>query len=316
MKKNIPILQGNTFIVIFITLSISLLYAEEERGSTFSEIWGQVTSDPYEKPQYKVTLRSFFSCGVNMLLEASERTINNDNDILPQFDKLLHPNGACLSGTWNITEENPYSGYFEKGRVGLIIARASVALSKTTRGHYRAFGMAGKIYPTNDPFHTEKLQTANFFVIDNLSGTLADNYTDVALTNEPEITYHPGISFLFPVAVVAAYSLGSADKNPGIRQLYPISELGFSDKSLGKTPTWMKIQAPLDQMKVGEKDFRDELNVMNYDNGQLFFDIYVTTEDSTKNEKEWLKVGYILFDDFIVSNSCDHRLHFPHPIFR
>lgn len=305
-----------SFIFIFLIFFTSALYTNDYKGSTFIDVWEQVISDPYDKPQHKVTFWSFFCCGVNKLLEASIRTIKDDSDILPHFDKLLHPNGACLSGIWHITEDNPYSGYFEKGSEGLIIARASVALSETTRGNYRGFGMAGKIYPTNDPLHTEELQTANFFVIDNLAGTLADHYTDVGLINEPEITPHPGIFLLLPVAITAAVSLGLADRNPGIRQLYPISELGLSDTSLAKTPEWMKIQASPNQIKVDEEDFRDELDVINYTDEQLYFDIFVTTEDSTREKKDWLKIGYILFDDFIISESCDHRLHFQHPKFK
>ena len=305
-----------SFIFIFLIFFSGALYTNDDKGSTFIDVWEQVISDPYDKPQHKVTFWSFFCCGVNKLLEASIRTIKDDSDILSHFDKLLHPNGACLSGIWHITEENPYSGYFVKDSEGLIIARASVALSETTRGNYRGFGMAGKIYPTNDPFHTEELQTANFFVIDNLAGTLADHYTDVGLINEPEITPRPGIFLLLPVAITAAVSLGLADRNPGIRQLYPISELGLSDTSLAKTPEWMKIQASPNQIKVDEEDFRDELDVNNYTDEQLYFDIFVTTEDSTREEKEWLKIGYILFDDYIISESCDHRLHFQHPKFK
>ena len=302
--------------ISLIILSTGMLHADEEKGSTFSEVWDVVISDPYENPQYRVTLRSFFSFGINKLLESSERTIEDDSDILPQFEKLLHPNGACLKGTWNITEENPYTGYFAEGSQGLIIARASVALSETLKGQYRDFGLAGKIYPTNDPFHTEKLSTANFFAIDNFAGTLADHYTDVALTNEPEVTLRPGSLALLPIAFAAGFALSQADQNPGIRQLYPISELGLSDTILAKTPGWIKIQASPDQGKVDEEDFRDELNIMNYENGQLFFDIYVTTDESTREDKEWLKIGYILFDDSVVSNSCDHRLHFQHPEYK
>ena len=31
---------------------------------------------------------------------------------MPYFQKLGHPNGVALTGTWNITEKSPYSGYF------------------------------------------------------------------------------------------------------------------------------------------------------------------------------------------------------------
>jgi hypothetical protein len=313
MKKNIIL---PALITTFLIFSTTTLYANEDNGSTFSEVWAVVISDPYENPQYKVTLQSFYSQKVNQLLEASIRTIEDDRDILPCFDKLLHPNGACLSGTWNITEDNPYSGYFKKGSQGLIIVRTSVALSETTKGHYRGFGMAGKIYPTTDPDHADELKTANFFAIDDFGGTLAEHYTDVGLTNQPELKYHPGIMFLLPIGLAAGIALGTADEKPGIRQLYPISELGLLDQSLAKTPEWMKIQAPPDQVKIDEKDFRDELNVDNYPNGQLFFDIFVSTEESTAEKKEWIKIGFILLDDFVVSNSCDHRLHFQHPKFR
>jgi hypothetical protein len=85
-------------------------------GSSFREVWSQVASDPYATlPHYQVTLGSFFGFFQDHLLDASRRTLDDHSDVLPPFRKLLHPNGVCLAGTWNITEETPYTGYFRKG---------------------------------------------------------------------------------------------------------------------------------------------------------------------------------------------------------
>ena len=103
---------------------------------------------------------------------------------------------------------------------------------------------------------------------------------------------------------------------PNIRQLYEISELGMDDPSLAITPEWMKIKARDGQEKILAFDFRDELNLNNYPDGKLYFDIYVTSTNSTMQVKEWLKIGYIKFDDSTVSESCDHCLHFHHPKYK
>lgn len=283
-------------------------------GSTFSEVWGKVKSDPYTTlPVQEVTVGSFFSGSTNLLSKAAKRTIADRNDLLDHFDKLLHPNGVCLSGTWNITEQNPYTGYFTKNSKALIIVRASVALSDTEKGNPRGFGFTGKLYPTTDPDHTDKLKTANFFTIDNLSGTLADHYMDVALTNEPGLFSSSTSAGIAGVGFYAGMALAMADSNPGIRQLYEISELGLSDPSTAITPKWMKIEATPGQIRVDDSDFRDELSLDAYPDNKISFDIYVTTQDSTSSDKIWLYVGNIVLTDYAASESCDHCLHFHHP---
>jgi hypothetical protein len=280
-------------------------------GSRFADVWGEVKSTPYSTlPQTPVSIGRFFGLGVNYLKAAAIRTINNENDLLPHFDKLVHPNGVCLSGTWNITEQSPYTGYFAQGSSGLIIARASVALSDTTRGNFRGFGLAGKIFPTTDPNHTSPLPTANFFLIDDLGGTMTDHYTDAQLTNEPATTIHPSEAlYLAGIAAVASDAFKAADINPGIRQVYPIAELGLGDPTTLHSPKFMKIQgAP--GPRSDEADFRNELNVQNY-GGHLELEIYVS-EDKTN----WQKVGFIDFTDSVASDSCDHRIHFSHPKYR
>ncbi|MBU0993041.1 MAG: hypothetical protein KJ737_11155 [Proteobacteria bacterium] len=324
MKKINPDLITNSWVMIVLmcVFSVNLISCDtsakpEYNGSTFSEVWGKIESDPYtELPHQSVTVSSFFEKSVNILYKAALRTINDRNDTLDHFDKLLHPNGVCLSGTWNITEENPYTGYFSMNSQALIIVRASVALSDTDKGNYRGFGFTGKLFPTTDPDHADLLQTANFFTIDNLSGTLTDHYMDVSLTNEPGIFSNNASSNLLGVGFYAAMALGMADRNPGIRQLYEISELGLSDTDTAITPKWMKIAATPGQIRVDENDFRDELNLNNYPDNEISFDIYVTSQDSTSSNKTWLYVGNILLTDYSASESCDHCLHFHHPEYK
>ena len=93
-----------------------------------------------------------------------------------------------------------------------------------------------------------------------------------------------------------AITFGKADSNPGVRQVYEISQLGESNPATVKTPKWLKIQAAAGQT-VDEKDFRNELNVDNY-GGSLVFEISVASKETkVKGEdavKNWSKIGNIL----------------------
>src|SRR5256885_10584429 len=113
-------------LAIFSTVLSSPAQAQPAyAGSSFGEVWNQVASDPYaELPHYAVTVTSFFGFLENKILEASRRTLADHSDLLPRFRKLLHPNGVCLAGTWNITAPTPWSGYFRQGSHGPFIARA------------------------------------------------------------------------------------------------------------------------------------------------------------------------------------------------
>ncbi len=106
-------------------------------------------------------------------------------------------------------------------------------------------------------------------------------------------------------------TFGIADSNPRIRQLYEVSYLGEEITSIVRTPRWMKVQALPGQM-VNAEDFRDELN-MDMHAGEIKFTISVASIEGAHGRKQWLEVGEIILDASVVSNSCDHRLHFHHP---
>lgn len=287
-------------------------------GSTFDDVWTEVASDPYaELPHYTVTWSSFFSGFFhNDLLEDSRRTLDSSADLMPAQKKLLHPNGICLQGTWTITEDTPYSGYFAPGSQGLFIGRASTALSETEQGQYRAFGVAGKLFPTMDP--NEQVRTANFFTIEDLGGTDTDHFLDAGNTNDIiNITIRPSLVFKGLLAATVAQAFMTAEGTLDvtktlIRQLYPISTIGVTDHSQLQTPRWLMITGSADTERVDAVDFRDELRIENYPDG-LAFEIHVASEGTRLGSKEWTQIGRIEITDTAVSASCDRRLHFAHP---
>ena len=280
---------------------------------SFQDVWREVTSDPLRTlPQNTVTFGKLFTFTKNIILGDAKRTLVDRRDIIEPFDKLAHPNGICLKGIWEIHKDNPYSGYFKQHSKALIIARASTALSKTKRGDIRAFGFAGKLFPTSNPTQLNKEHTANFFAIDDLGGTDALHYTDVAMTNEPSVSTTSEVLKNMLYALKIAKAFASTDSHSGIRQLYEISELGEKNKNNIITPKWIKISAKKGQT-VDAKDFREEFKLVK---GQkIVFDIAVTSKEIDK-QKEWQTLGTITFDTSIVSNTCDHRLHFHHPVWK
>ncbi|MDC0255004.1 hypothetical protein OAK75_08895 [Bacteriovoracales bacterium] len=304
-------------LILLFFFSTNLTQAANYKGSSFSEVWNIVSSDPYNfLPEKEVTFSSLYSGFTNLIEKSAKRTVSNKNDILPHFNKLLHKNGTCMSGQWIITKENPYSGHFKKGTKALMIGRASTTLSNTKQGDLRGFGLAGKIYPTLDT--EENHETANFFLIDNLGGTYEDNFTRADLSNEPGIlpSFSFSLPFLAPVAAAVSRAFAKADKNPGIRQVYSISNLGLLENEKAKTPKYMKFVGSSEEFSVSEMDFRDELAQHISTHGKVTFDIFVANTKDYSGEKEWNKIGKARFDKIIASKGCDHRLHFHHHKFK
>jgi hypothetical protein len=292
-------------------------------------VWKQVASDPYQiLPTTQVSLWSFSSTKIlgvsnpspDVLAGRAASTIIDNQNIIKRFDKLVHPNGICLAGRWVIDQESIYTGFFKKGTNAPFIGRASSAFSETTRENYRAFGLAGKIFmePTGSK-NPKDYATANFFTIDDLAGTKASSFGDVALSNEPALTaanaFDQGTAFgLVAASTVVAFK--AADSNPGIRQLYQISELGMKFPATAITPKWMHIKR-ISKLKSARPDFRHELRVdqtpekSNFE-GNLEFQISV----SGTSQENMLPIGKIIIDRSVTSDTCDHRLHFNHPKFR
>lgn len=259
-------------------------------------------------PHYEVSSSKFIVDGVNRLFNRAKSTLNDTVDYYPRLEKLVHANGACFTGTWTITESNPYSGYFKPGTKGLFIGRASATNSKTERGDRRGFGFAGKIFPTMNP--EEKVNTANFFLVDVLLGTQRDRYLDVMMTNEP-ITGFTLDVILDGLKIAKIFK--KVDSNPGYRPVYPIAELGLAKNEVAKAPKFMMLKTDSSVARNDDIDFRDEVNIKKNHADGITFNIYVNDTTSDRSSKEWKKVGNIEASESTVSYGCDRRLHFPHP---
>jgi hypothetical protein len=284
----------------------------ENPSTTDAQIIEEIKT--YERnrlPHYEVTSTKFFLNGVNRLLDRANRTLKETDDYYPRLEKLLHSNGACFSGTWNITKANPYSGYFKMGTTGLFIGRASTALSETERGEPRGFGLAGKIFPTNNK--DAVVQTANFFLVDVLMGTQRNRFLDVGLTNKPSLGFRPSVLRL---ALKIMKVFKGVDTDPIYRQVYPISELGIVANEKIKTPKFMMIKTDKGVARNDDTDFRDELDIKKNHPTGIKFNILVNDSSNKQDDGEWVNIGFIQADESTVSYGCDRRLHFAHPKFK
>jgi hypothetical protein len=292
-------------------LSALLVSQSTHASSTFNEVKNIVFNNVYDTeqlPQYEVSTKNFVVNGFNRLLDRATRTLNETNDYYPKIDKLVHANGICFSGIWTITKNNPYSGLFKRGSQALIIARASAATSSTRSDESRSLGFAGKIFPTMDP--NQSVETANFFVIDNLMGKMTEHYLETTMTNKPELGFKLG-SIGFALKVFNIFK--DLDKDPGYRPVYPIAEAGLLANERVSTPKFFMIKADSRVLKNEESDFRDELSIdKNHTNG-VVFNILVNDSTSDLNSNEWNKIGQITLNESIVSYGCDKQLHFHHP---
>src|SRR5215510_8304458 len=176
---------------------------DEDRGyegSRFRDVVSALLANPYQRvwgaagepplPVYPVTLFQLFRGG---FVRAAARTLDSGADLRwgpdrKGFRRLVHPNGVCLIGRWNITAATPYSGYFSNGSEALVVARYSTCCGNTLRGHVRSLSMVGKLFPTVDPDHPTPLRTANFITQEDIGGANTEFVNDAELRNAPDTT--------------------------------------------------------------------------------------------------------------------------------
>src|SRR5262245_19647217 len=321
------------------------------RGSRFAEVREAIFANPYQKvwgregepplPIYDVTLgsvlRGVLPFGKGYLFrQAVQRAVDSHADLRwgeegKGFRRLLHPNGVCLTGRWEVTEETNYSGYFRQGSQGLLITRYSTCCTEPRRGHTRSLAMVGKLYPTTDPNHPEPLHTASFFTQQDIGGDYSDYINDVELRNAPNVTVlRRGIGS--PVLLITGLVFQIVDREPTQRQLYQIAELGKPAAEPTREPTFIRLLIPGDQPRIAgmSLDFRDEVMAQIYDRGDptpkrsLIFDLEVTDEGTKhgpgfrqqRTFKNWRCIGKLTFADAVVSYNGDFVIHFNHPTWR
>ena len=319
---------------------------DEDRGyagSRFREVVDALRANPYQRvwgragepawPVYEVT---FLMVASPHFHKATERTVDSGADLRWGPDgkgtrRLVHPNGICLIGRWEITADTEYSGYFAKNRTALAIARYSTCCTETRRGEMRSLSMVGKLFPTTDPDHAAPMRTANFMTQDDIGGSRIEFINDVELRNAPDTTLsRRGLGA--PTLLHVGLTFNLVDAQPSIRQLYPIAELGKPAGEPTRAPEFMRLLVSSDQPRIGGDglDFRDEIMGQIFDRGdptpkrRLTFDIELTDEGETRGPiveerrtfRNWRRVGTLTFEDAVASYNGDFVIHFNHPTWR
>jgi hypothetical protein len=288
-------------------------------GSRFEDVWSALRGDAYhELPESRIRFRDVARLDTLRRIYASaRRTLSSRADMLPYFDKLVHPVGICLRGVWRISEPTAYSGYFAQGKEALIIARASDNMGETRPQRLRFLGLAGKLYPTVDADHAEPLQTADFVLNENVVGSHTRHFAHATLSSDLlPIRFHTDPRIKIPMGILVASVFALADMAPGMphpmrRQLYPVAQLGESLATEPRAPAVMLLRGLPTNPSVHSPDFREELSSA-LRVAPLRFAILVSDRRSYLRRRDFRAIGEVSFSHGVASCSCDHRLHFSH----
>lgn len=325
----------------------------EYRGSKFSEVWAALLANRYYQtwgtagepplPVYGVTMGRVLS-GLFpwpkdwRFQQAADRTVDSQADMRwgsdsKGFRRIVHPNGVCLKGIWKIDEATvgtPYTGYFQSGKEGLVIARYSSCCTECRRGRYRSLALVGKLYPTTDPDDERVLRPANFVLQEDIGGAKSNYINDAELRNAPDTSpWRRGKGL--PILLITGLVLFRADKQPTFRQTYTIAELDKSSHEPTRAPEFMRLRIADSQPRVegADLDFRDEILAQIYDKGdpypkrKLTFNIEVSDVGKShgiffprRTIRDWKRIGRIVFEEAVASYNGDFVIHFHHPPWR
>jgi hypothetical protein len=191
--------------------------------------------------------------------------------------------------------------------------------------------LVGKLFPTIDPNHPTPLRTASFITQEDIGGTRTVSINDAVLRNAPDVTvFRRGPAGLLLIKVATVFR--RVDRQPTIRQVYPIAELGKPTGQPTRTPAFMQLLvAPGQPVIPGDNlDVRDEVMAHIFDRGDpspkrtLTFNIEVTDEGHTSGSpfrvrrtfRNWRRIGTMVFDNAVISYNGDCVIHFTHPTWR
>jgi len=164
------------------------------RGSRFSEVRDALFVNPYQPvwggadqpplPVYDVTLldvlRGILPFGAPYLFrQAVARAVDSRADLRwgpdrKGFRRIIHPNGVCLTGLWEISADSPYTGYFCKSSRALVIARYSTCCKETRRGRADSTRAAGNEHALAFQSDHRMLIRELQFVFDELADQVFD----------------------------------------------------------------------------------------------------------------------------------------------
>jgi hypothetical protein len=268
--------------------------------------------------------------------QAAERTVDSRADLRWGPDgkgvrRLLHPNGLCLTGEWQITvAETGYTGYFAPGKRGLVIARYSVG-GEPYRGRPRSLSLVGKVYPTLDRDDPRKFVPAAFITQEDFGGSGVANFYDAPLLNAPDThAWRRGLT-VFAMLAVTGLVFRRTDTNPTFRQLHEIAELEKLPDQPTRAPEFMRLLVEGGRAVAGDRlDFRDEVIAQMYEPAvrdpqrELVFRIETSDDGYTRGPlfyqrrfvSNWKPIGRIVFREATASYNGDFVIHFHHPAWR
>ena len=319
------------------------------RGSRYAEVRDALYANPYRRgasgqepgplPMFKSTIRNAWRglfLGENKFRQASARSVDSRADLRWGPDgkgwrRIIAPNGICVLGTWEITADNPYTGYYTKGSKGLTIGRISSDGNETKRGQRRSISLGMKIYPTTDPAHPTPLIPASLIVQEDLGGMRTAYINDAELVNAPSVhAYRRGIYFL--IMLRAGPIFQNLDKVGDSRQVYEIAELGKPADQQTVAPEHLLLKMAPGQKRIegAGLDFRDEVygHIFNPGDatptGSMEFDISVSSYGrrrgvqglSSVTVTDWQRIGRLRFTEAVCSYTGDHVIQFHHPGWR
>jgi len=152
---------------------------------------------------------------------------------------------------------------------------------------------------------------------------------DAELRNAPDVTpWRRGWGL--PIFLVTGIVLSRTDREPTIRQLYEIAELGKPADEPTRCPQFMRlvVDPPEKSIEPG-LDFREEILGRIYDRGdprpkrKLVYHIEVADDGTNAGVltvrrviSNWKRIGRIVFDEAVASYNGDFVVHFHHPPWR
>ncbi len=319
------------------------------RGSRYADVRKALFENPYRGgasgqepgplPMFRSTIRNAWKglfSGENKFRQASARSMDSQADLRWGPDgkgwrRIIAPNGICVLGTWEITENSIYTGYFQKGSKGLTIGRFSSDGNETKRGMRRSFSLGMKIYPTLDPEHESPLIPASVIVQEDLGGMRTPYINDAELVNTPSVhSYRRGIYFL--IMIRAGLIFQRLDKVGDARQVYQPAELGKDPNVPAHAPAHLMFRMAQGQRRVEGKglDFRDEIYGHMFNpgdtvpTGSMVFDICVSSSSRKTGVRglsnvaidDWQRIGTLRFNEAVCSYNGDHVIQFHHPRWR
>ena len=273
-----------------------------------------------------------------LLLDAAKRTVKSRADFRlgdkgKGVKRIIHPNGVCLRGEWNIENPSKYTGFFAKGSRGFVIARYSTGLS-VYRGKKRTLSMVGKLYPSENFGAGKDEFPASFITQEDLGAAYTPSIFAAHLLNAPNITLSRRFPDIF-TPLILALAFARADMKNTIRQLYEIAELEKDPETPTCCPKFMRLTVAGDSIHgdADTEDFRDELLAHFYkptldgETGKrkLVFRIWVADQGEVKGllnkklcvkEGDWQNIGTITFTEAVASEAGDQEIHFHHPKWR